>query len=590
MKKRYASVLLALILALAMAAPALADDAYSITINNSVAGYEYEAYQIFDGDLSGTTLSNVAWGAGINAGKTTELMTELKGLTAFAGCETAADVAAELAKISSIDHETTKAFADVVAKYLAAGTKATFADGKYTITGLDAGYYLVKNTDVPEGTDAAYTRYILQVVDNVTVSPKGDVPSVDKNIVENNQKVNKNEASVGDVVSYEWEGTLPSNIADYDTYYYVFSDTLDKGLTLTDTDAATDGIQTDVKVEVQNGNSKIDVTKYFYISATENKADGEVTSTSMKVGIEDLLALKNVDTDDQTEGVQGIEINAQTKIIVTYTAKVNENAVIGTTGNKNEVDLEYSNDPNDDGTPSTNPPEDNPDEPETEHPTGKTPKSEVETFTTEIVIKKVDQNGKPLTGAEFQITGDGVNVVVITRQEYAEDENGTYWKLKDGSYTETAPTLTEDDANNAADYDSTTKKYKLETKVTVQSAEGTESKSVKAFVDANGVVKFTGLGAGEYTIKETTTPDGYNTVEDSTVVIGWSAEGSNCTWTYRWNNGETGNSNEITIVNVAGAILPSTGGIGTTIFYVAGGLLVAAAVVLLISRRKADAR
>lgn len=143
------------------------------------------------------------------------------------------EVAAKLAENQDFDNEVTKAFADVVAGYLTGdGVSSSYADGKYTINVNGDGYYLIKNTKVPENaTGTSFTRYILKVVGNVEVTHKGEVPKVEKKIVEGDEKVDANTADVGDTINYEITGTLPSNVADYDTYYYVFHDTLSKGLT-----------------------------------------------------------------------------------------------------------------------------------------------------------------------------------------------------------------------------------------------------------------------------------------------------------------------------------------------------------------------
>ena len=118
-------------------------------------------------------------------------------------------------------------------------------------------------------------------------------------------------------------------------------------------------------------------------------------------------------------------------------------------------------------------------------------------------------------------------------------------------------------------------------------------------VDSLGQLTFTGLNVGDYVLTETKTPEGYNTIDPisftifatqtgSTILVGgqinWVSD--NATIVLDRVNGVF----DATIENVAGTILPSTGGMGTTIFYVAGGLLVVAAIVLLISKRKAEAK
>ena len=126
--KRVLALLAAFALVLAMAVPALADEVkYTITINNSVG--TYEAYQIFKGDLAGNVLSNIEWGTGVKA--------EVKN--AFDG-----KTAAEVAKTLEGNDTAAKAFATEISKYL--GTAA--GEGTDKITGLSAGYYLIKNKSV----------------------------------------------------------------------------------------------------------------------------------------------------------------------------------------------------------------------------------------------------------------------------------------------------------------------------------------------------------------------------------------------------------------------------------------------------------
>jgi transcriptional antiterminator NusG len=136
----------------------------------------------------------------------------------------------------------------------------------------------------------------------------------------------------------------------------------------------------------------VDLTKYFYINATEN-ADG---TTSLIVGIEDLLALENAaEFTDK-------EITETSTVVVTYTAVLNKNAVVGTNGNKNDVYLEFDNNPNDNGEGGTTPPPEYPDdEPKSTKPTGTTPKSEVWTYTTEIIIEKDGDKEKEVENKIF---------------------------------------------------------------------------------------------------------------------------------------------------------------------------------------------
>ena len=142
----------------------------------------------------------------------------------------------------------------------------------------------------------------------------------------------------------------------------------------------------------------------------------------------------------------------------------------------------------------------------------------------------------------------------------------------------------------ASSYDSTTTKYKKVTAVT----KDTVNTKVNAtgYVDKNGVLTFEGLGEGTYTIKEIVAPNGYNLLKDEIIItITADAKLAGCTWTVKDgnNNALSVDSNhlyELTVENNAGAELPSTGGIGTTVFYVLGGVLVVCAGVLLITKRR----
>lgn len=523
--KRALALVLALTMLLAMSATVFAADetTYTITINNTTTGHTYKAYQIFAGDLAEkdgkTILSNITWGNGITeAGKTT-----------------LGDAAKKTETLKTADDAA--AFAKAVAPYLQNPTTSVEETGKYTISRLKAGYYLVKDTQAP--ADDFYSAYIMEVVSNVEAKPKGDKPTIDKNIRDNNETVKANEASIGDAVNYEITSKVP-NMTGYNKYFFVLNDTLSKGLTFNN----------DVKVKI--GETELAADAYS-VTPTTNR-DG---TTSVKIVLNNFINYQ--------------EKNGQT-ILVTYSATLNQNAEVGTTPNTNTVKLVYSNDPNHTYTGEN--------EPAAGEPTGETPEIKTETYTTELTITKTDGNGQILTGAEFTLTGNSVNIVLVSESTFSEDANGTYWKLKNGTYTTTEPT-----AENQASYDSTETKYSKSTTLTAKGI-GQAETSVKGFVDDAGKITFRGLGAGEYTLTETVTPAGYNTIAPITFTISFDKE----TKKFSTNNENISvgadNTLSTTIVNNAGAELPSTGGIGTTIFYVLGGLLVVCAGVLLITKRR----
>lgn len=226
------------------------------------------------------------------------------------------------------------------------------------------------------------------------------------------------------------------------------------------------------------------------------------------------------------------QISSVTKdsvIRVEYESTLNENAVLGEQGNVNQAKLEFSNNPNQTqgGTPET----------------GKTPWDNVIVFTYQVVINKIDGNKESLKGAEFtleKVLQDGTTKTI----DVVKAENGSTFTFK-------------------------------------------------------------GLDDGKYILTETVTPDGYNTVAPMTFTVNAehaiSWDGTNRTSVLTELNGNRV-SGEITleatkadgtvssdVMNLAGATLPSTGGIGTTIFYVLGGMLVVCAVVLMVSKKRMSA-
>ena len=496
--KKLASLLLALVMVFALATTAFADETttYSITINNSAEGHTYEAYQIFTGDLvekDGTKiLSNIVWGSGISEAGQTAL----------------GDAAAKAETLKTEDDA--KAFAKAVAPYLttAAGSANTVTDGKYVISGLAAGYYLVKDQDGSlTGDSDSYTEYIIQVVGNVTATPKSDVPEVEKKVKDTNETTGETtgwqdsaDYDIGDSIPFQLKATLADNVSSYTTYKVVFHDTLSKGLTYNN----------DAKVYI--GGTKTDG---FTVTSTVND-DGTTTLT--------------VSCDD----VKALGAGNSSVITVEYTATLNGNAVLGSDGNPNEVYLEYSNNPNKSE--------------EGNNETGNTPEDTVIVFTYKTVINKVNGQGNPLPGAEFTLE----KKVLKTP---ADEEKGT----------------------EAV--------YEWKTITVVKNKEGT-------------TFTFSGLDDGNYRLTETVTPAGYNTIApiEFTVTAEHDVLSDNPALTSLSGNATTGEltftssttegSLSADVVNKAGSVLPSTGGIGTTIFYVLGGVLVLAAVVLLVTKKR----
>ena len=506
--KKLASLLLVLVMVFALATTAFAEETtYSITINNSAKDHTYEAYQIFTGDLAtneagNKVLSNIVWGSGVSEAGQTAL----------------GDAAAKAETLKT--EADAKAFAKAVAPYLttAAGSANTVTDGKYVISGLAAGYYLVKDQDGSlTGDNDSYTEYIIQVVGNVTATPKSDVPEVQKKVKDINDSTDTTKTDwqdsadydIGDSIPFQLKATLADNVSSYTTYKVVFHDTLSKGLTYNN----------DAKVYIDGTE-----TNGFTVTATVN-ADGTTTLT--------------VSCDD----VKALGAGNSSVITVEYTAKLNENAVLGSAGNPNEVYLEYSNNPNKSEKGNNE--------------TGETPKDVVIVFTYKTIINKVDSENKPLTGAAFKLEKlikgkDGAADTWTTVKEFTVDETTTSFTfsgLDDGQYK-----LTE--TKTPVGYNTIDPIYFVIEATHDETADAPTLKTLNAYLtDANGN-------------KQTEMKDGESVnIDLGTVDL-------------------TAGSITTTVVNKSGSELPSTGGIGTTIFYVLGGVLVLAAVVLLVTKKR----
>lgn len=232
--KKIVSLMLTLVMLAAMTLTAGAADGttYTITVNDTKAGHTYGAYQIFSGDLSGGVLSNIEWGTGVNG---TALLSALKAAdaTAYDGCTTAAEVAKKLEEKKD-DAAFVAAFAKVAVNNLnTASAAAQVAENATScaLSNLQAGYYLVKDTETVTGNDAA-TAVILRVVANVTVSPKSSVPTLTKKVKDFDDAWQDGaNYAIGSHVPFKLTGTMPSTLDTYTTYSYTFHDTLSTGLT-----------------------------------------------------------------------------------------------------------------------------------------------------------------------------------------------------------------------------------------------------------------------------------------------------------------------------------------------------------------------
>lgn len=521
--KKFMALFAALALVLTMAIPAMAAKV-------DVSSHTFEAYQIFTGTMENGKMKNVNWGANIDQS------TILSDLTAAFGGEfnasmTAAQAAEAISKWASGSDNALKLAKLIEQKKTGSATYS--GTGKVTVA--QTGYYLIVDTTVTSSAENSAKNLSLLAVteanEEVKPSVKGEYPTVEKKVKDKNDSDNSTsdwhdsaDHDIGDWVDFQLTGTVPSaeNYSAYSTYKYVFHDTQSNGLSF-DKDS--------VKVYYQNSD---ETTRTEIVAGNYNIETPASDSHTFDVSFTNLKSIS--------------AIKGGAKIIVEYRAQLNSNAVIGSTGNPNEVKLEYSNNPNNGG----------------EGETGYTPVDKVIVFTYKVFANKVDQNGQDLAGAAFAL----------------------YKKLPDGSTTS---------GENIIDHEGC--KWKLVAEINKGENGEVANKNQTTF-------EWKGVDDGTYLVREIITPKGYNSIPDQMFTISASHDETNAnpsltsltaiaatgsTITF---NRLTGAAEEdalkTTIENRVGATLPSTGGIGTTIFYVIGGGLMVAAAVLLVTKKRME--
>ena len=498
----------------AMAAPDTTTD-YKLTIKNSAAGHTYDAYQVFKGRISDSALVDIEWGDGVDSAALTATGAPYEG-------KTAVQVAESLSGKPD-DSTEAKAFANNVAgkdrstSYLASQATGTVQGNgsDVVISGLKAGYYLIKDSYTASNKGEAFTAYVLKVVGDVEATLKVDYPTVEKKVKENSNKFNVDDDygtgyndvadyNIGDQVPFKLIGTVP-DMSRYTAYKYVFHDTASEGLTL----------PTEKGVKVYVADDKAGVTK----TEITDSAKVAVSDQNLTVSFKDLKTVKGV---------------SQGKfIIVEYSAMLNSKAVIGLDGNTNTVNLEYSNNPNNSGEGENT-------------PTDKTPDDKVIVFTYKLNGTKVDatDNNTTLKDAEFKLRNAAGSWAQIDTNHkvtgWATDEN-------DGA------AIKSDDQGNFSVIGLDDGTYTL--------------KEIKAPAGYN-------LPENGFTVNITATTKNDQSWDDqipssALTDIAVSVNGGTKT------PGATNTGTvAIKIANTKGSSLPSTGGMGTTILYAAGAAIV----------------
>ena len=516
----------------------------SITVTNAEIGKTYELYKLFDATVGtdGSIAYSLPTGKPVDATDKFNTWFEVKNGNVIKKAAFTEDV------LKTDDFkEWAQSFGTKV------GSTVTATDGTIVFDNIEFGYYFIKSS-----TGSVLT--VDSANPDATVIDKNQKVEFDKNIVLTAASEGKdavlgkvNEAGLNENIDFDITVTAKNYDGTDKVFKYVIYDTMDPGFSL---------IAAPV---VKVGENTLASDKYT-ISYKKGDASTDTVTEA------DYFEITIPWTNDGTKAGNFL-YGANDKINVTYTAKLDPTKAasvnVGAAPNKNTADVKYfkGND-----TP--------------DNPSGDLPDKKTETYDTSVTINKVDGNNAALTGAQFTLTStDGSTKVVYTREnKYEAADDGTYYKLKDGTYTSEVPNGS---ATHDAAYDSTTQKYKLTSTATVM-GEGQTATTVASYVGADGKLTFSGLAIGTYTIEETVVPAGYNKADNITFTI--SFDSTDKTFSSDNNKvsltGAATNVFETTIQNQKGTELPSTGGIGTTIFYVVGSIMVVAAGVLLITKKR----
>lgn len=535
--KKLLAALLAVAMVCAMAIPAFADN-YWETEEDLGKNHCYDAFQIFTGDVSDdNTISNVAWGSSI--AHPNEFLAQLtKDSTIgdkFETSFTPQEAAAVISQWSDSDNNSI-AFARCVCNYVYSdGDSTPVLQGGHT-NGFkleEAGYYLIVDTssfssDANNDSYHAYNSFLLKVNQknyHVQITPKVVKPTVKKEVYDNDDG-----SSSGD--NNGWGSSADHAINEEFKFRLIAK--------LPESENNGHAYDYYDKYSVIFHDTLSDGITYDRPDSVVIKSNGKTyvipnDSSKYTIGLEsqNYLVVKIPDVKACAKDA-GFDLNDGATITVTYTAHLNENAFVntgsGSTENKNSVRLQYSNNPRDTESFWGYTPE-------------YTPESEVRVYTYQLNNTKYhddDTQGNELEGAGFKLYSDAdcKNEVKL----YQKDN--FYFPIKDA----------------------------------------TDKDAVEMMISGqDGQFNVKGLDAGTYYLRETNPPKDYSACDDTKIVISATHDEHNVNL-----SGESNLNNKIINKKAGGITLPSTGGIGTTLFYVVGGGLMVAAIVLLVTKKRME--
>lgn len=508
---------------MAFAAEGAATATGSVTIKNAANNVtDFKGYKIFDAnvvkDENGQTLvSNITWA---NGKVEAAVKAAIVGIDPKANISTAQDAADWIkGRVIGTD-ETTRVASDSAAYKIAAAVSAvTNLDDSsdYTTTSngiaknLSYGYWLfVTDASTVTGVEAATAPIFAVVGDEaVEINEKTSIPTVEKAVKEGVTWGNVSDSQIGEEIEYRLTGSVADNIDTFTTYTYEFHDHLSVGL---------EAIQSSVAVTIDDQSVQPTSVRLTDTTNTSNK----VTGHDLTISFTDLKAAAKA---------SNVALTKNSKVVVTYKAKLTSDAEYTATGNTNEVKLVYSNDPMSNGTGTSTP-------------------KEVTDYVFGLDITKVEEGNK-----DKKLTA-GFKVKVVNNGDSA---SAGKWLKDDGTLVET------------------------------------KEKASEFMTDAtSGKVFIPGLVKGTYEITETTTPSGYNTIApfQITVTPTYDKNGKLSTLAVSEDvekvtpGTANGSVMPITIENKKGSGLPLTGLNGVTFTWIAGGAVLCIGVAHLIRSRK----